>query len=213
MSDYNRDQTEAILLVRGHLRALGPGATVRLRESIQPYLEFRAAVAAFQETHLAALCRDRCFSKQISACCGREGILTFFADTVINLLLSTPEQVDSLLEAIARDRGGEDCVYLHPAGCLWRLKPIVCEMFLCDFVKRTALEADAALAGAWEGFRQAETRFTRPTMPVLFDDLERLFIEAGLESPLMYFHRSPGLLRLKAKHGVGRCGRAGAGAP
>jgi hypothetical protein len=30
--------------------------------------------------------------------------------------------------------------------------------------------------------------------------LEALFIEAGFDSPLMYLHRSPGLLRLKARH-------------
>jgi len=38
----------------------------------------------------------------------------------------------------------------------------------------------------------------------LHDELENFFIEAGCNSPLMYLHRSPGLLRLKAKHGLGK---------
>jgi hypothetical protein len=34
---------------------------------------------------------------------------------------------------------------------------------------------------------------------VLFDDLESLFIQAGHDSNLMYFHNSPGLLKVKSQ--------------
>ena len=54
----------------------------------------------------------------------------------------------------------------------------------------------------WEEFRQEERLYTWPAKPVLFDELEIIFIEAGFDSPLMYLNRSPGLLRLKAKHGL-----------
>jgi hypothetical protein len=42
--------------------------------------------------------------------------------------------------------------------------------------------------------------YTWPSRPVLFDKLEELFIQEGFDSPIMYFHHSPGLLRLKAKY-------------
>ena len=66
------------------------------------------------------------------------------------------------------------------------------------------LEADQDLLAEWERLCRREKRYTWPTRPVLFDELEALCIEAGLKSPLMYFHRSPGLLRLKARKGKRR---------
>lgn len=207
MSSYNRQQKEALLMVREYLEGLPPPRREALRESIEPYLAFRGEVARFQEEFFSSLCSRKCFSDRTSACCGREGILTFFADVVINVLLSTGDEVDSLLSTLDRDRGGDNCVYLDEAGCRWRLKPIICEMFLCDEARGKVLGGSEDLARRWEDLRQREHVFTRPTQPVLFDDLERLFIEAGLESPLMYFHFSPGLLRLKARHGLGTGGK------
>lgn len=201
MSEYNRQQREAILMVRAHLATLEPAARQRLEQATVPYLEFRGTVAAFQTRHLFGHCRARCFARNLSACCGREGILTFFADHAVNLLLSTEREADTLLSAIEGDPGGEECVYLREQGCVWRLKPIVCEMFHCEAVK-DLVTADPALAAEWEELREREKDFTLPSKPVLFDDLEREFLDAGVESPLMYCHRSPGLLRLKKRHGV-----------
>jgi hypothetical protein len=203
MSGYNRQQKDALLMVRRHLGDLSPPRREELRESIDPYLAFRREAARFQEEYFSSLCSQKCFSSRTSACCGREGILTFFADVVINVLLSTEDEIDSLLSTLDRDRGGDNCVYLEEAGCRWHLKPIICEMFLCDEAREKVLGGSEDLALRWEDLRQRERPFTLPTQPVLFDDLESLFIEAGPESPLMYFHRSPGLLRLKAKHGLG----------
>jgi hypothetical protein len=72
-------------------------------------------------------------------------------------------------------------------------------MFLCDHVKNQILGKDRSLRKRWEGLRRRERLYTWPTRPVLFDELETLFRAAGLDSPLMYFHKSPGLLRLKAR--------------
>jgi hypothetical protein len=204
VSTYNRRQTEAILLVRRHLAGLSGDEVSRLKQSMAPYLEFRDEVSSFQAENLAGVCTVRCFHDRTSACCGREGIFTFFADVVMNVLLSTGEQSDRLLETLDEDAGGPDCVYLGDTGCLWRLKPIICEMFLCGHARESVLEKNQPLAKRWEGLRRREKLFTLPDRPVLFDDLESFFLEAGMESPLMYFHRSPGLLRLKAKHGVCR---------
>ena len=186
-------------MVRRHLEGLTPHARARLRRRIRSYLAFREEVARFHQTHLATVCSEKCFSTETSACCGREGIATFFADVVINILLSSSAEIDALFLAVSYPTIGPNCVYLSGKGCLWRLKPIVCEMFLCDHVKARVLGEDRSLPSRWERLRRRERLYTWPTRPVLFDELEALFRAAGLDSPLMYFHKSPGLLRLKAR--------------
>ena len=200
MSEYNRDQLEAIQMVQRQLGTLSRIQIGRLKRRIGPYLQFRDEVADFQKQHFSEVCTEKCFTSQTSACCGREGIATFFADVVMNVLLSREEEVEGLLQALSEDTGGFKCVYLHEKGCLWRLKPIVCEMFLCEHAKDSVLGNDKALGDQWEKSRLREKGYTWPSRPVLFDELEELFIEAGFDSPLMYFHRSPGLLRVKAKY-------------
>ncbi|MGB5922655.1 MAG: hypothetical protein WBH36_10520 [Syntrophobacteria bacterium] len=204
ISEYNQQQKEALLMVRQHLSGLPLSQLHRLKQRIRSYVGFRQTVASFQKTHFSDLCSEKCFTSYTSACCGREGIITFFADVVVNVLLSTQEEIDVLLDILDTDTGGLNCVYLNKTGCLWRAKPIVCEMFLCKHAKNLVLENNKALKSQWETFRQRERRYTWPTRPVLFDELEDYFIGAGFDSPLMYLHRSPGLLRLKAKHALGR---------
>ena len=189
-------------MVRQHLSGLPLSQLHRLEQRIRSYVGFRKAVASFQKTHFADLCSEKCFTSSTSACCGREGIITFFADVVVNVLLSTQQEIDVLLDILDTDTGGFNCVYLNKTGCLWRAKPIVCEMFLCEHAKNLVLGNNKALKSQWETFRQRERRYTWPTRPVLFDELEAYFIGAGCDSPLMYLHRSPGLLSLKARHGL-----------
>jgi hypothetical protein len=43
-----------------------------------------------------------------------------------------PASLESLQDVLTRPREGFKCVFLGHEGCLWRIKPIVCEMFLCD---------------------------------------------------------------------------------
>ncbi|MCP4666424.1 MAG: hypothetical protein GY849_08650 [Deltaproteobacteria bacterium] len=195
--EYNRQQMEAFLTVRRYLEGLSPSRMSRIKGWVRAYLTFRGEVAQFQKQHFSEICTYTCFTSQTSACCGREGIATFFADVVINVLLSSDREVDVILETLSRDFGGFKCVYLKEQGCLWRLKPIVCEMFLCKRAKDAVLEGNRVLGAQWDKLRRRERRYTWPNRPVLFDRLEELFVQAGLESPLMYFHRSPGLLRVK----------------
>jgi len=203
-SEYNQQQEDAILMVRHYLSCLPASKPRWLKQRIKSYLQFRQEVSSFQEEHFSDMCSNKCFASRTSACCGREGIITFFADVVINVLLSTGEQIDKLLDVLERDTGGFNCVYLNENGCLWLWKPIVCEMFLCDAAKNSILAANQSLDAQWTQFRQRERRYTWPTRPVLFDELESFFLDAGFDSPLMYLHKSPGLLRLKAKHGLDR---------
>lgn len=202
-SDYNRRQEEVLLVVRDHLARIPDPERQSLRKSLQPYLEFRDETARFQEEHLSAACTLRCFHDGTSACCGREGILTFFADVVINLLLSTDEEADLLLSRLLDDKGGPNCVYLGENGCAWKLKPITCEMFLCDHAKEELSGGDGSRGRRWKELRGREKIYTYPDRPVLFDGLEKLFLDAGIENAMMYCHKSPGLLLLKKRHGVG----------
>ena len=135
----------------------------------------------------------------MSACCSLEGIITYFADMVINVLFSGDREIASLQSALKGEGKNENCIYLSDRGCLWRIKPIVCEMFLCDRAKDEVFGKDPECKKDWEKLKSHRKRFTWPDRPVLFDDLERYFMEAGLSSPLMYFHNSPGLLRVKHK--------------
>jgi hypothetical protein len=199
LSEYNRDQAEALEMVGRRLKNLSQGDLFRLRQRISSYLEFRKDVAGFQSRFFSSICNRKCFSDGTSACCGREGIATFFGDVVVNALLSTEKEMDDLMDALIRDRGGPKCVYLADKGCLWRLKPIVCEMFLCDHAKETVLKENDALLRRWESLLLREKDYTWPSRPVLFDELEEVFLRENLESPLMYFHKSPGLLRIKAR--------------
>jgi hypothetical protein len=118
---------------------------------------------------------------------------------VINIFLSSDDQVNALLSALSQDPGGFKCVYLAQTGCLWGLKPIVCEMFLCQYAKETVLGKGDVLRSEWEKLRRREKLYTWPSRPVLFDKLEEFFIQAGYDSPLMYMHHSPGLLKVKAQ--------------
>jgi len=205
LSEYNQQQKDAILMVRQHLSHL-PASKLRwLKQRIKSYVQFRKAVNSFQEEHFSDICSQKCFSSRTSGCCGREGIITFFADVVINVLLSTDKQIDTLLKILERDTGGFNCVYLNENGCTWLCKPIVCEMFLCEAAKNSVLADSESLASQWALFRRRERMYTWPTRSVLFDEFEGFFLNGGFDSPLMYLHKSPGLLRLKAKRGGKSC--------
>ena len=194
---YNKEQLETIDLILKYLNSCSHSRIESLKENIKPYLAFRQDVEVFQEKYLTDVCTLRCFTSKTSACCSREGIATFFADTVINILVSSDDEIESLVKALLFDKGGPKCVYLsNEKGCLWHLKPIVCEMFLCDQAKEDVLKKDNQLKHRWEALRIKEKEFTWPDKPVLFDELEEIFIKEGLDSPLMYFHKSPGLLRI-----------------
>jgi len=199
MSEYNRDQWEALLMVQRHLEGLPASEIQRLRASVGPYLQFRSEVSLSQREFLSEICTQACFTTRQSACCNRDGIAIFFAEVVINALFSSVDDLTLLRVALVNDPGGFKCVYLGEKGCLWRLKPIVCEMFLCDRAKATVLDKDRNLGDRWEGLLLKEKQFTWPDKPILFDELEELFLQAGLKSPLMYCHLSPGLLRIKAQ--------------
>ena len=194
---YHKEQLEALLMVAGHLGT--PESLIRhqLLDMTSGYLSFRCDADDFLTEYFSDICTEKCYRSNISACCSREGIITFFADVVINLLVSGPEEIPELRAVLEKENRGFKCVYLGKKGCLWRVKPVVCEMFLCDTSKNKLFSRKPGLVQEWKALKKKEKSFTWPDRPVLFDKIESYFKAAGFSSSLMYMHNSPGLLRVK----------------
>ncbi|MEA3415923.1 MAG: hypothetical protein U9R02_07160 [Thermodesulfobacteriota bacterium] len=199
MNSYQKEQSDALDMVRSLLSTFSPGKRQKLKSEVVDYLGFREEVASFMSTHFSRVCTQKCYKSRLSACCTREGIITFFADVVVNALVSQDREIDLLLEVLKKPNNGFKCIYLGEKGCLWRLKPIVCEMFLCEHAKKEVFSENRQLEYKWDELKQREKLYTWPDRRVIFDTLESYFIEAGYSSPLMYMHNSPGLLRVKER--------------
>ena len=202
MNSYQQEQLDALSKIERHLEQLSVDEKRQLRESLTAYLEFRGRVDRFMDRYFSRVCTASCFQSQRSACCSRDGIITFFADVVINVLASKPEEIAGLYDALRMPRDDLKCVYLGEQGCLWRIKPIVCQMFLCDAAIEEVLAERPGIKQQWEDLKKEAQRFKWPDRPVLFDALEAYFIAAGCRSTLMYLHTSPGLLRVKKQAGL-----------
>ena len=200
---YNEEQLETLLKVAALLGA--PESRLRrgLLDMTAGYLSFRSEADHFLSMNFGDLCNDKCYRSNLSACCSREGIITFFADVVINLMVSGPDEISALRSVLEKENKGFKCVYLGNDGCLWRIKPIVCEMFLCDTAKNKVFGRKPGLMKEWAALKKKEKSFTWPDRPVLFDQIERYFMLADFSSSLMYMHNSPGLLRVKKLAGIG----------
>ncbi len=208
ISEYNRDQLISISSVLEVLSHMSEGELESLRTGIRPYLAFRRDIADYYGTFFRPCCQEICFDTGVSACCGFESIITFFADHVISLTESSEREIEALISVLKRPNLTGKCVFLGTSGCIWRIPPISCAMFLCSQAKERVFDAHPDARIVWSDHQRREKEFTYPGKPVLFDELEALFMERGSESPHLYFHRSPGLLRIKSKAGLGECRRS-----
>ncbi len=199
---YQEEQAEALSLIVRHLNESSSRIRHELLNKIGDYLIFRAEVDDFLTRYLGDVCTVKCYKSHLSACCSKEGIITFFADVVINVIMSDPEDIDILSAALEKPNEGFKCVYLGEKGCMWKIKPVVCEMFICDTAKKQALHGSPKRMREWEALKKKEKTFTWPDRPVLFDEIESYFMAVGPYSPLMYMHNSPGLLRVKKMRGI-----------
>jgi hypothetical protein len=198
-SAYQREQLEALDLARNALARASRAEQRFLTHSVRPYLDFRRRVDDVLRDNFEEICTSACYQSRRSACCSRDGIITYWADGVINVLNSTEDQLGQVRRRLASPHEGQKCLYLGPAGCLWQVRPIVCAMFLCDSAEQTVFKAHPVIKTQWDQLQEEKKKFTWPDRPVLFDDLEAWFLERGYQSSLMYMHTSPGLLRLKKK--------------
>ncbi len=201
LNDYQKEQLQALTIVRDHLTAMDVNARDRLSTLIGPYLEFRHALDLFTQEQFGRHCTEACFSSRTSACCSRDGIVTFWADVVINAVCSGRKRIDAMVSAIQRPPRSKKCIYLCSDGCLWKVRPLVCAMFLCDPIQNDVIDPDPDLTAQWQRFCDQAKAFRWPDRPVLFDLLELQFMDMGCRSPLMYINTSPGLMRIKAKAG------------
>ena len=202
IGEYNTDQLASFRALTEAMHRLDEAELHGLRQAILPYLDFRRNLDRFSSACFGSYCGRTCFETCMSACCGFESIFTFFADQVVTCLESEPADMDALFRVLARPNTSKNCVYLGQNGCLWRVRPISCAMFFCDQAKEAVFGEQPKAKSTWEVLRAREKEFTWPTQPVLFDELEVFFRNKGLDSPHMYFHRSPGLLRLKKQAGL-----------
>jgi hypothetical protein len=202
MSEYQFEQLEALSLVRMHLKALPRSEKDQLRLMAADYLEFRGRVDRFLELYFGSVCDQSCYKSRLSACCSREGIITFFADVVINQLFSEEIEINDLVGALRSEETSFKCVYLGSQGCRWKIKPIVCQMFLCEPAKARVFRQHPEAESEWRELERQRKKFTWPDRPVLFDLIEKYFIDMGCSSALMYLHQSPGLLRVKRNAGI-----------
>jgi hypothetical protein len=197
MNSYQKEQAETLNMVYRHLKTISVQERQRLLSQISDYLLFRDEVEAFLGEHFKNLCTHKCYQSKISACCSREGIITFFGDVVVNVLVSNETEIKALARVLKKPNDGFKCIYLGGHGCMWRIKPIICEMFLCDPAMESVFKEKPLTSKLWLELKQREKHYRWPDRPVLFDDLEKYFMAAGYSSSLMYLNNSPGLLRVK----------------
>ena len=202
MNDYQKEQLGALQLIRKYLPEIKDALFETVGESLSDYLVFRDETDRFLETHFSNRCNQSCYQNQLSACCSKDGIITFFADVVINVIYSDTNNLDRIEIRLQQPNSGSKCVYLTETGCLWRIKPIVCQMFLCDKAQEEVFLLNPSARTEWEVLKQRKEDFTWPDKPVLFDQIETIFMDGGSTSSLMYLHNSPGLLRLKQRAGL-----------
>ncbi|MDL2270168.1 hypothetical protein LJC41_09440 [Desulfosarcina sp. OttesenSCG-928-G17] len=75
-------------------------------------------------------------------------------------------------------------------------------MFLCDRAMEAVFSQWPEAKTQWNDLRCREKDFKWPDQPVLFDHLEKVFLNLGLRSSLMHLNFSPGLLNVKRKAGL-----------
>ena len=202
MNDYQQEQLDALRTARDGLACIKHSELDDLKRSSGDYLRFRQSVDQFLTRHFSGICTRICYESQTSACCSKDGIITFFADTAINALHAAPGELDQMEAALNRDNRGHRCIYLTADGCMWTIRPVVCAMFLCDRAMDTAFTADPGARLVWEDLRRQEKSFKWPDRPVLFDHIEQVFMAMGYRSSLMHLNLSPGLLRVKQRAGL-----------
>jgi hypothetical protein len=202
MNDYQSEQLDALSQVLGTLEKISKCERDQLLGDIAPYVAFRREVDQFTDRHFRPLCTSACFQSKRSACCSKDGIVTFWADVVVNACCASTAQIAQLKKVIQDPFFSFKCIYLTPRGCLWTIRPLVCAFFLCDAVQKEVLGVCGNRSEQWNAYKRAAAAFRWPDKPVLFDRLEAVFMAAGCDSSLMYLSKSPGLLMVKKRAGI-----------
>ncbi len=199
ITPWQKEQYEALLLVRRSLETNHFNRLDSLQSLIAEYIDYRREIDVFLNRHFSRICTEACYTTAKSACCGKDGILIFLAEVVINAIISDTTSLQRLENGIGQPNTGSKCDFLGRMGCRWQLRPLVCALFLCNEAEKMVFGDATELENEWERLKKKAKRFNWPDRPVLFDSIEKIYITNGYDSPLMYCHKSPGLLRLKKK--------------
>jgi len=127
----------------------------------------------------------------------------FWADVAINAAWSNGEQLDDLEAAIRQPAFQHKCIFLGDQGCRFKVRPLVCAMFLCEPVLNEVFtnEQDERCR-QWRSLESEAKQYRWPDRPVLFDWFEIRFMALGCRSSLMHINTSPGLMRIKKQAGL-----------
>ncbi|MEA3280785.1 MAG: hypothetical protein U9Q38_09340, partial [Thermodesulfobacteriota bacterium] len=120
MNSYHKEQSDALEMVQRYLEGISVLERKKLEAEVSDYLLFRDEVGSFLSTHFSEVCTQKCYQSKLSACCSREGIITFFGEVVINALISQEKEIKELLSVLKKPNDGFKCVYLGENGCMWR---------------------------------------------------------------------------------------------
>ena len=202
MNEYQREQLAAWQQIEQALEQMTAREKDGMRRDMGDYLHFREEVDSYLNLYFNKLCTASCYQNKRSACCSKDGILTFWADLVIEALTSGPSHLKNMIAAIRAPEFADKCIYLTSGGCRWQVNPLVCLMFLCDSVQQEVFSRQPEAARLWENLCARARGFRWPDHSVLFDRLEAPFLDLDCFSPLMYLHTSPGLMRIKKKAGL-----------
>jgi hypothetical protein len=203
LNEYQQEQWQAVWQIIRAKDILNHVGNTQITAEIQSYIEFRCVLTTFQKRHFGSFCSQRCFENKASACCSKDGIVTFWADHVINAYCSTRNQIDNLIKAIKEPHDSNKCIYLKPNGCVWKVTPLGCALFLCDSAQQVVFSNHSELKNDWIQFEHKAKGYRWPDHPVLFDWLEEVYLTAGCRSTLMYINTSPGLLKIKRQFEAG----------
>jgi hypothetical protein len=147
MNAYQKDQLDDMGIVQKHLEKnhgiLSENYQQKLVQATEEYIIFRKNVETFLAKHFTGTCTKNCYDDRLSACCGKDSIIIFFADIVINFLFSTAEENRALIRILHQNNTTFKCIYLdREKGCRWKIKPIICAMFLCPKAQKKSIPGE-----------------------------------------------------------------------
>ncbi len=109
MCEYNKEQLETLYIVRQYLSKQSQNKIETYKKDIESYSLFRKKISDFSSKNFSSLCREKCFDNGLSACCTKEGIITYFADVFVNAIYSTPDQLNKIENILQMTNNSKLC--------------------------------------------------------------------------------------------------------
>jgi len=114
MNAYQAEQIATFELIRLHLPELKEKLHRTHADPLKAYLSFRQETDRYLDQYFTGICSLTCYQNLHSACCSRDGIITFFGDMVINTLYSSDPALDRMALRLQSPHRGNKYLYLDP---------------------------------------------------------------------------------------------------